>query len=215
MIYAYLPPIRPKRNNIQYLTPEEVKSIHNLINNKDSVLSLRDKAIAKLLFFTGIRAGDIAEMRLYSIDWNLDEIKIIQQKTENILILPLTAVIGNAIYDYIINERPKSSDNHLFLSEVYPYYPFTAKAVWHQVEKIFKAASIRQEKGDRRGSYLFRYNVATSFLGKGVPRPVISKTLGHVSPASLDSYLHADFVHLKDCALSLKVFPISEEVFRL
>jgi len=213
ILRAYLPPIRPKRKNIQFLTSEEVESIHALLDDRNSGLSLRDRAIGKLLFFTGIRACDIAGMELGSIDWDADEIHFSQQKTGQPLVLPLTATIGNSIYDYLLNERPESSDNHLFLGTVYPHYPFEAGAVWHQAAKIYKATSLRQEKGDRRGTHLFRHNVATSFLGSGIPRPVISQTLGHASPHSLDPYLHADLVHLKECALSIEAFPVREEVF--
>ena len=213
ILLAYLPPIRPKRKNIQFLTSEEVESIHALLDDRNSGLSLRDRAIGKLLFFTGIRSCDIAGMELSFIDWDADEIHFPQQKTGQPLVLPLTATIGNSIYDYLMNERPESSDDHLFLGAVYPHYPFEAGAVWHQAVKIYKAASIRQEKGDRRGTHLFRHNVATSFLGNGIPRAVISQTLGHSDPHSLDSYLHADLVHLKECALSTDTFPVSEEVF--
>lgn len=214
-LLAYLPPIRPKRKNIQFLTPEEVECIHVLLDDENCKLSLRDRAIGKLLLFTGIRACDIAGMELSSIDWVADEIHFTQQKTEQPLVLPLTAIIGNSIYDYLVNERPKSNDTHLFLSEIYPYYPFKAGAVWNQAAKIYKAASLRQKKGDRRGTHLFRYNVATSLLGSGIPRPVISQTLGHLDPHSLDPYIHADIVHLKECALSIESLPVGEEVFCL
>jgi hypothetical protein len=50
-------------------------------------------------------------------------------------------------------------------------------------------------------------------LGNGVPQPVISRTLGHTSPNSLEAYLSADFKHLKECALSIEGFPVSEGVF--
>lgn len=213
ILLAYLPPIRPKRKNIQFLTSEEVESIHALFDDKNSGLSLRDRAIGKLLFFTGMRACDIAEMELCSINWDADEIHFPQQKTGQPLVLPLTATIGNSIYDYLVNERPKSNDNHLFLSEIYPHYPFKASAVWHQAAKIYKAASLRQKKGDRRGTHLFRHNVATSFLGNGISCPVISQTLGHSDPHSLDPYIHADLVHLKECALTIEAFPVSEGVF--
>jgi integrase len=216
ILLAYLPPIRPKRKNIQFLTSEEVESIHAMLNDrKNSGLSLRDSAIGKLLFFTGMRACDIAEMKLSSIDWDADEIHFPQQKTNQPLVLPLTATIGNSIYDYLMNERPESSDDHLFLGAVYPHYPFESGAIWHLAAKIYKAASIRQEKGDRRGTHLFRHNVATSFLGSGIPRPVISQTLGHSDPHSLEPYLHADLVHLKECALSIEAFPVSKGVFYL
>jgi site-specific recombinase XerD len=214
ILLAYLPQIRPKRKNIQFLTSEEVDAIHTLLNdNNNSELSLRDRAIGKLLFFTGMRACDIAEMKLTSIDWKAEKIHFLQQKTNQQIDLPLIATIGNSIYDYLMNERPESSDDHLFLGELYPHYPFGAGAVWHQAAKIYKAASIRQEEGDRRGTHLFRHNVATSFLGNGVPRPVITQTLGHIDPLSLEPYLHADILHLRECALSIERFPVSEEVF--
>lgn len=213
-LLAYLPQIRPKRKNIKYLTPEELEAIRYALNDENSGLSLRNRAIGKLLFFTGIRGCDIAEMKCDSIDWEADEIHIPQQqKTNRPLVLPLTATIGNSIFDYLENERPDSTDDHLFLGELYPHYPFKAEAVWYQSSKIYKAASIRHEKGDRRGTHLFRHHVATSLLDNGVPRPIITATLGHSDPVSLNPYLHTAFAHLKECALSITEFPVGEEVF--
>ena len=215
-ILAYLPQIRPRRKNIQFLTKEEVVSLRLAIDDENSGLSLRTRAIGKLLFYTGIRACDIAEMKHTAINWEADEIYIPQQqKTGQPLVLPLTATVGNSIFDYLENGRPESSDDHLFLGELYPHYPVEAGAVWHYAAKIYNEASIRQEKGDRRGTHLFRHNVASSFLGSGIARPVISDTLGHTDPISLDAYLHSDIVHLKECALSIEMFPVNEGVFHL
>ena len=50
-------------------------------------------------------------------------------------------------------------------------------------------------------------------LENGVQQPVISKTLGHSSPQSLEAYLSADFVHLKECALGIETFPVAKGVF--
>ena len=216
ILLAYLPQIRPRRKNIQFLTTDEAEAIRNtLTNNKDSGLSLRDRAIGTLLFFTGMRACDIAEMKLSSIDWDAEEIYFQQQKTGQQIVLPLTATIGNAIHDYLANERPKSNDQHLFLGTPYPHHPFKAGAVGCQANKIYKAASIRQNKDDRRGTHLFRHNVATTLLGSGISRPVITQTLGQAHPSSLEPYLHADLIHLKECALSIEGFPVREGVFSL
>ena len=48
-----------------------------------------------------------------------------------------------------------------------------------------------------------------------IARPVISNMLGHADPNSLDYYLFADMIHLRECALSIADFPVSEEVFRV
>jgi site-specific recombinase XerD len=101
------------------------------------------------------------------------------------------------------------------LSELKPYIPLKSKAMWYISSKIYEAASIRQKMGDRRGTHLFRYNLATSFAGKGIARQVISDTLGHANPNSLDYYLFADITHLRECALSITDFPVNEEVFQI
>lgn len=214
-ILAYLPMIRPKRKNIPYLIPKEAAAVHGILNDENSGLSLRNRAIGLLLFFTGIRGCDITKMEFSDIDWEKEEIRLTQQKTDGGLVLPLTATIGNAIYDYITIERPQSTDTHIFLREIRPYEPFKPRAMWYISSKIYKAASVRQNAGDRRGTHLFRYHLATAFAENGVARPVISDTLGHTDPSSLDCYLFADMVHLRECALSIADFPVSGEVFSL
>ena len=53
-ILAYLPCIRPRRKTIPYLQPKENLELHGLFDGDGrSDLSLRDKAIGTILFFTG------------------------------------------------------------------------------------------------------------------------------------------------------------------
>ena len=67
-------------------------------------------------------------------------------------------------------------------------------------------------KGDRIGTHLFRHNIASKLLENEIALPVISNILGHTSPRSVEPYLHTDFVHLKECSLSIDAFPIRREV---
>ena len=76
-----------------------------------------------------------------------------------------------------------------------------------------KVANIRQNQGDRQGSHIFRHRAATEMMSNNTPPAVVSHTLGHASPDSLDPYLHADKVHLRECALSISEYPLAEEVF--
>jgi site-specific recombinase XerD len=77
-----------------------------------------------------------------------------------------------------------------------------------------QAADIRQDKGRRRGTHIFRHHMVITMLSNGIPQPVITRTLGHTAPESLSPYLHADMKHLRECALSLDEFPVSKEVFQ-
>ena len=214
-ILTYLPTLNRRRKNIQYLTEDEIESIKNVLFSKNDSITLRNRAIGMLLFFTGMRSSDIAGLTFSDIDWDNEEICIIQVKTGNALILPLTASIGNALYDYITMERPQSSSEKIFLCERTPYKPISAGTVGNAADKLYEAALIRQGKQDRKGAHLFRHNLATTFSRQDIPHPVISATLGHVDPDSLDHYLFADITHLRACAISIERYPIGKEVFLL
>jgi integrase len=208
-----LPEARNTRKNIQYLTKNEIKKIKFVLEDASS-LSLRDKAIGLLAFYTGLRSCDIAALTFDQIDWKNDLIRIIQQKTGIPLVLPLRAIVGNAVFDYITKERPKSSENTVFLTVNPPYRRLQSPNLHVICVTIMKKADIRNHPGDIKGFHLFRHHLATSLLEKGVKHPVTSQTLGHQSPKSLDAYLEADFVHLKECALTIESFPVKEEVFQ-
>lgn len=212
-ILAFLPALRETRKNIQYLTSEEIQKLKESLANGVNPLTLCDKAIGILALYTGLRGCDIAGMTLDSIDWDRDLIYIRQQKTEFPLELPLTAVVGNAIYDYLTSERPHTESRYLFVSQNKPYDRLKSRSIGNVAVRIMKAAGIRQSKGDRKGFHIFRHHLATALLGNGVPQPVISRTLGHTSPDSLEAYLSADFPHLKECSINIEHFPVPEEVF--
>ncbi len=212
-ILCFLPALRETRKNIQYLTGEEISRIRAALDDCGNGLTLRDRAIGMLLMYTGLRSCDVAGMTLDAVDWENDRIHIHQQKTETPLELPLSAVVGNAIYDYLSSERPDSSESHLFLSLTRPFTPLHSGSIGNITGKIMKEAGIRQSSGMGKGTHIFRHHMASALLGNGIPQPVISRTLGHTAPDSLEPYLRADFIHLKECALDISGFPVAGEVF--
>jgi integrase len=211
-ILTYLPNLREKRKNIQYLVQEEVSRIKAILTDNNPLVALRDKAIGLLALYTGLRSCDISGLTLSDIDWANDRIRIKQQKTDTPLEIPLTATVGNAIYEYLTEERPRSGRQEVFLSRSIPYTRLQSKSLSNIAKKIMTAAQVRTKSGDRKGFHIFRHHLATSLLGNDVSQPVISQILGHTSPVSLNAYLSADLPHLKECALSIECFPLRKEV---
>ncbi|MBR2256655.1 MAG: tyrosine-type recombinase/integrase [Blautia sp.] len=212
-IRSYIPWIPCGRKNIQYLTETEVSDITNAIDSEESGLTLRDKAVGCLLLYTGLRRSDIAGLTLSSIDWNAEILDIVQQKTGVHVRIPLLPKVGNAIYEYLKEERPATESPFLFMTLRYPFRKISAKGVAHISDRIYDAANVRKSKGDRRGTHIFRHRIVSRMLECDVPQPVISESLGHSSPRAIDDYLNLDFHHLKECSLSVDRFPTSEEVF--
>ena len=207
------PPAAGNKEKYTYLTQDEVRLLREAAEDKG--FSARNKAVIPLLLFTGLRGCDIAGLTFSSIDWEKERILVDQQKTSVPVEIPLSVVVGNAIYDYLAEERPDTGSPRLFLSETHPFSPLAAGSIANIVSKACKLAGIRQDPGNRKGTHIFRHNLASSMLENGVPQPVITQTLGHTAPDSLEPYLRADFVHLKECALSIEDFPLAEEVFSL
>lgn len=212
-IISYLPSFPQRKKNIQYLTKDETKRVKSVLDN-DTSLSLQDKAIGLLAYYTGLRSCDITALSLHDIDWEHDIIHIRQQKTGAPLVLPMRATVGNALFDYITKERPETIEKTIFLTVNAPYRRLHTSNLHAICVGIMKKAGIRNNAGDRRGFHLFRHHLATSLLENGIQQPVISSTLGHQSPDSLNPYLSSDFSHLKACALSIDCFPVEKKVFQ-
>jgi integrase len=155
-----------------------------------------------------MRCCDIAALKFSSINWERELIMITQQKTDSTQELKLPTRCGNAIYEYVLNERPKTDTREIFVRSIPPYSGLQARTLTEIAENVARAANVRQNPGNRRGFHLYRHRLATSLLENDIPNVVISKMLGHNSPESLEIYLGADFTHLKECALSIEKFPV-------
>lgn len=66
--------------------------------------------------YTGLRGCDISALTLENFDWEHDLIKNTKAKTGQPLTLPLRAVVGNAVFDYLLKERPQCPEPYVFSS---------------------------------------------------------------------------------------------------
>lgn len=176
-----------KRSIIDVYTEEEQEKISARLASPE--ISHRDAAICLLSFETGLRSVDICNLRLGDVDWKHDVIHIVQSKTQKPLNLPLRSTYGNAMAEYLLDERPPCDKDYFFLSVKAPYVRL--KTTWHIVKSIVSAAGVETE-GRLTGTRMFRHNAASSMLRKGVPLPAISEGLGHRSQDSTMVYLSTD-----------------------
>lgn len=213
-VMSLFPPIRTIRKNYPYMKKDEAICLLKTIDSSTSI-SLRDKAIIKLLYYTGLRGVDITKMKIDSIDWCADKIHIVQSKTGTPLVLPLRATVGNAIYDYIRFERPNGKDvETLFLNTRLPEKGLAPYSLGFIVSIALAKLGIRKGKGERqKGVRLFRHNLASMLLEKEIPTRIISDILGHSSLHSLNPYIDADIVHLRELCLDIDKYPVRKEVF--
>lgn len=193
---------------IPVLSEDEIERIEKVIEKHD--VTARDAAIVIIGLSCGIRACDLIHLKLTDINWDSDTISFMQSKTGNLVCLPLTKNVGNAIIKYITHERPKVDDNHLFLRTLAPFTPLASHASCYKVvERVFEKANIKK---DSRifGMHMLRHNAASTMVKNEVPIETIAAILGHASPDTTDIYITTDVEKLKMCVLPMN--GISKEV---
>lgn len=165
------------------------------------MVSARDAALTLLALTTGLRACDIIDLRLTDIDWRSQTISIVQQKTNNPLTLPLSALVTAKLADYVLDERPDSTDDHVFLRSVAPHTRLSDHAsIYAVTAKTFRKAGVADIKA---GTSFLRHSAASRLLRAAVPLPTISAVLGHASPESTNLYMSVDEDRLLECVLPL------------
>jgi site-specific recombinase XerD len=184
------------------LSCEEESALWDTLSD-EGCLTARDRAIVLLSLLMGIRACDIVNLRLKCIDWRLGHITFTQTKTGNTALLPLPAACGNALSEYILNERPPVGFDHVFISKNAPHSPLGGHTACYQiVKKAFKAAGMGMRQGVC-GTRLLRHNAATRMLKSGAVVGAIAAVLGHAHTDSTEIYLSVDEEELRACTLPL------------
>lgn len=193
--------VRRKQDITPSYTDDELERIEDfLLENK---LSARDRAIALIAFKTGLRAVDICGLQLDSIDWKHDTISINQEKTGKTLVLPLFPSLGNALMEYLLDERPQSESTYVFLSKVAPFHPLVDhSSIYNVLRKVLVEADVAPQ-GRISGTRMSRHSYASQLLRRGIPLTVISEALGHSNPNSTMRYISTD-----DKVLSTLTLPL-------
>ena len=150
----------PVEKIVDILTPEQISRIEAFRETHHSPIDPRDIAIVLLGLKMGFRASDITHLCFSSINWKKHEISIVMQKTKVEITLPMPVDVGNAIYSYLKNGRPRSKDNHIFLRTKAPYGILTSKICSKALWRILP----EREKVKGGGFHVTRRTFATNLL---------------------------------------------------
>ena len=190
-------------------TSDEVSLVFNGLRKRTSRASLRNLAIMLLGRKNGLRASDIANLKLTDIDWRNGEIRLTQKKTGIPIALPLLEEVGQAIKDYILLER-KSKGDLVFASARPALGERKAISVSTVFYKLSRSIGMKREKFDGKSFHAFRRTLGRDLVTAGVEASTISQVLGHTSNIAVGQYINLDSKNLKGCALDFANIELSE-----
>lgn len=147
----------------------------------------RDIAILTMLVRLGMRAGEVAALRLDDIDWRAGEI-VVRGKGKCVERLPLPTDVGAAVAAYLHQGRPASAQGRtVFVRIKAPHRPLSSCGVTQVV-----AAAARRAGLGRIHAHRLRHTAATQMLRAGASLPEIGQLLRHRRALTTAIYAKVD-----------------------
>lgn len=182
---------------------DEIEKIKNVIDIGNPT-GKRDYAVILLVSRTGLRSGDVLNLKLMDIDWIKNEISVTQNKTGETLRLPLMDDVGWAIIDYLKNGRPITKYPNVFVRHQAPFEPITSSAtLYGMITRYISKAKLPIERKDRIGMHSLRHSLASELLQNNVELNTIADILGHSDPETTRHYLNVNLKALRQCPLKV------------
>lgn len=176
------------------LKPEEVDALLASCDRRTPT-GRRDFAILTLLARLGLRAGEVAALRLEDVDWRRGEI-VVRGKGNRHDVLPLPADVGQAVVVYLTSGRPEGAlERTVFVRAQAPYRALTPAGVIQVVVFAGQRSGLRL-----RGAHRLRHSAATAVLRGGGSLEEVGQLLRHARLATSAIYAKVDVDKLRQLA---------------
>jgi site-specific recombinase XerD len=189
-------PVSGRRRSLlpQGITPPESGLLLRACDRRRST-GRRDYAVIVLMLRLGLRATEVATLRLEDLDWRAGQLTV-HGKGGRVDQLPLPVDVGEAIAAYLRRGRPRDATvREVFVRVAPPRVAMTRGGV----TAIVAAAARRAGLGVVRAHRL-RHTAATDMLRAGAPLAEIGQVLRHRSPGSTAAYARVDVERLRTIA---------------
>jgi integrase/recombinase XerD len=154
----------------------------------------RDHAIVVMMVRLGLRPAEVAALSLDDLDWERGEI-VVRGKGNRSERLPLPVDVGEALVDYLREERLEGSCRLLFLRVSEPVGLSTPS-----VGVVVRQACVRAGVSPV-GAYRLRHSAATAMLRAGGSLEEVGQVLRHRTGQVTALYAKVDFLALRPLAL--------------
>jgi len=169
------------------------------ISDDGTAIGSRNHAIILLLAKLGLRANEVARLRLDDVDWGKGCLLIRAAKSHRERALPLRQEVGAALLRYLQRGRPVTKHRDIFLRHAPSVCPLeTPSAITKIVKRLLAKAGIERRSS---GAHLLRHTAATRMVNQGATFKDVADVLGHQSLKTTAIYAKLDLTRLAQVAL--------------
>lgn len=156
------------------LKPTEYRALRDAARNDPRMF-----AIIELLLQTGIRIGELANLRMSDLQGDTLHISPFEKHEERVV--PLNRPSKEALNRYL-KIRPQVQNDHIFITK--SGKPFLVRNIRTAIERYFRLAEIENAKVND-----LRHTFVAHHLKHGVSLVLLSKVLGHKRISTTERYL--------------------------
>lgn len=192
----------PKKEKMlpKYLSVVDLETIFN-VPNLNFNLGQRDRLILEILYATGIRVGELVEIKVSDIDFFNKEIKVNGKGSKQRIV-----EFGDYCFEYInlflndgrekILKKHNKTSSYLIINDHGD--KITTRGVELLIDKIIKKAALKRKVTP----HMLRHTFATHLLNEGCDILTVKELLGHESLESTQIYTHVSNEHLRKVYLN-------------
>jgi len=145
---------------------------------------------------TGIRATELAEIRLEDVDLQAATLRV-HGKGNKERMVPLSTAVIRAIYQYLPYRHPWRTVDTLLVNDY--GRPLTGRHLYQVVKSLVKRAGLEPKSGESPdphaksiSPHCFRHTFATQLVRNGVDIRTVQELLGHAELSTTARYLAVD-----------------------
>ena len=181
-----------KKVNVPFST-EEVDRLLNSDLFSEDYEGVLQKTIITLLYYTGIRRQELIDLKVTSVDFETNTIKVLgkRNKERMIPLLPGAAAVLKTYLSYK-KELSVAMPNCFFCST--SGSKLSEGFVYQTVNHYFSMVSTKVKKSP----HMLRHSFATHLLNNGADLNSVKELLGHESVAATQVYTHSSLKRIQE-----------------
>lgn len=173
------------------------RAVRRLLDEPDpqqDAWALRDRAMLAMLYASGLRASELAGLKLADVNTTMGIIRVLGKGSKERIVPAAPAALA-AVDDYVRHCRqvqfPQTAEPALFLSR-------TGRKLSR--EDVFRIVTKYAARSGTRGNttpHTLRHCFATQLLSHGADLRSVQEMLGHADIATTQIYTHVDAARIK------------------
>lgn len=176
-----------------FLEEQETEKITDHLNFEDGFKGLTERLIIEILYQTGIRRAELAQLKESDIEIERTQIKVLGKRNKERLV-PLNGSLLIDIKNYVSEKRKLQNFSEEKLLIMKSGNPVNEQYIYRTVNKHLNAITTLTKKSP----HVLRHTFATQLSNNGAELNAIKDLLGHSSLAATQVYTHTNIEQLKE-----------------